>query len=129
MLSDREIETLKRVRWIGVVLFAAAAVYAPLQLALPVAVRGAATIGAPALQIVLAVLFGLASIALAGCIPRLWYAVVVGTFALLGYGMLVAMGWFSPGIPFLAAGFVLLYVLPKTAPLFRRPIETVSAAH
>lgn len=128
MLDANEITLLTRIRWLGVVAFVAAAIYAPLQLVLPPSVRGAAMVGSPALQIVVAVTWLIAAAAMIWRVRPLWFAVVLGPFVMVTYGMFVGMRWFFPGLPFLAAGLVLLYVLVKTAPLFRQPIERVSGS-
>jgi hypothetical protein len=126
MLTSKEIESLNHLRWLGVALFVAAAVYGPIQPFLPDAVRGAAGIGAPYVQVVLSILWITAAIAMVWRIGPLWITVVFGNFAMLAHGMFVGTIGFGPGAPFLVSALVLAYVVVRTAPLFRRPIARVS---
>lgn len=128
-MTPQEIRTDLQLRWAAAALFFAAVVGVSLHIALG-GVRHDVLppVVAIALDATMGVIWIGASVAMATRIGALWMFVVVGTWAMLGYGMWEGMNGFWPGAPYIGVAAVLAYLMAKTAPLFRQRIQTVSGS-
>jgi hypothetical protein len=128
-MTPREVQLDLKLRWLASALFFAATVGVVLHIALG-GVRH--DVLAPPLAIALDVVVGLtwlgAGLVMATRFGPLWILVVVGTWAMGGYGLFEGMQSFWPGAPYLGVAAILLFLMVKTAPLFRPRMETVSGS-